>query len=80
MTVIPFQEARGRWARVASRRAKHPSLALAARILAQLREWRRRVRDRAELTKLDERMLRDIGLTAADAEFLSSKPFWRREP
>jgi uncharacterized protein YjiS (DUF1127 family) len=46
-------------------------------VLATVREWRRRAHDRAELAKLDDRMLRDIGLTHADAEFLSSKPFWR---
>jgi uncharacterized protein YjiS (DUF1127 family) len=42
-----------------------------------LREWRRRSRERAELAGLDERTLKDIGLTRADAEFLSNKPFWR---
>jgi uncharacterized protein YjiS (DUF1127 family) len=44
---------------------------------ASLGEWRRRSRERAELAALDERMLKDIGLTRADAEFLSNKPFWR---
>ena len=44
---------------------------------ATLREWRRRSRERAELAALDDRMLKDIGLTRADAEFLSNKPFWR---
>jgi uncharacterized protein YjiS (DUF1127 family) len=42
-----------------------------------LREWRRRTREREELAALDDRMLKDIGLTRADAEFLSNKPFWR---
>lgn len=46
-------------------------------VRATLREWRRRSRDRAQLTVLDDRMLRDIGLTRADAEFLANKPFWR---
>ena len=50
---------------------------IVGRVFATLREWRRRAHDRAELAKLDHRMLRDIGLTKADAEFLSSKPFWR---
>ena len=40
-------------------------------------EWRRRARERGELAALDGRMLADIGLTRADAEFLSNKPFWR---
>src|SRR5690349_16545528 len=42
-----------------------------------LRTWRRRMRDRARLAELDERTLRDIGLTRADAAFLANKPFWR---
>jgi uncharacterized protein YjiS (DUF1127 family) len=42
-----------------------------------LREWRRRSRDRAELARLDNRMLQDIGLTRGDAEFLINKPFWK---
>ena len=45
--------------------------------VANLREWRRRSRERAELAALDDRTLKDIGLTRADAEFLSNKPFWR---
>ena len=48
-----------------------------AHVLATLREWRRRARERAELAALDDRTLKDIGLTRADAEFLSNKPFWR---
>ena len=50
---------------------------IVGRVLATFREWRRRSHDRAELAKLDDRMLRDIGLTEADAEYLSNKPFWR---
>jgi uncharacterized protein YjiS (DUF1127 family) len=46
-------------------------------VVATLREWRRRSRARAELAALDDRMLKDIGLTRADAEFLANKPFWR---
>jgi uncharacterized protein YjiS (DUF1127 family) len=44
---------------------------------ARLREWRRRRDGRLELSRLDERMLRDIGLTRADADYEISKPFWR---
>jgi uncharacterized protein YjiS (DUF1127 family) len=46
-------------------------------VAATLREWRRRARDRAELARLDNRMLQDIGLTRGDAEFVINKPFWR---
>jgi len=45
--------------------------------LSMLREWRRRSRERAQLAMLDDRMLRDIGLSNADREFLANKPFWR---
>lgn len=47
------------------------------RVVATLREWRRRSRERAQLAALDDRMLRDIGLTRGDAEFLANKPFWK---
>jgi uncharacterized protein YjiS (DUF1127 family) len=42
-----------------------------------VREWRRRVHGRAALAALDDRMLKDIGVTRAEAEFLSNRPFWR---
>jgi uncharacterized protein YjiS (DUF1127 family) len=48
-----------------------------ARAFATLRKWRRRIHDREELAALDDRMLSDIGITRAEAEFLSRKPFWR---
>jgi len=40
-------------------------------------EWRRRSRDRAQLAMLDDRMLRDIGITRADVWRECNKPFWR---
>jgi uncharacterized protein YjiS (DUF1127 family) len=46
--------------------------------IAKAREWRRRSRERAQLAMLDDRMLRDIGLSHADREFLANKPFWRK--
>ena len=49
----------------------------ARRCIQLLRLWRRRRRDRRELTRLDDRTLKDIGLTRGDAEFLINKPFWR---
>jgi uncharacterized protein YjiS (DUF1127 family) len=42
-----------------------------------LREWRRRSKGRAQLAAMDDRMLADIGISRADAEFLADKPFWR---
>lgn len=46
-------------------------------LVATFREWRRRAHERAHLARLDDRMLQDIGLTRADAEFVINKPFWR---
>ena len=46
-------------------------------VRAALREWRRRKNSRLELARLDERMLRDIGLTRALADLEINKPFWR---
>ncbi len=47
-------------------------------IVALLREWRERRRSRAELASLDERMLRDIGVSRADVWHEINKPFWRK--
>ena len=46
-------------------------------VRAVLREWRQRKNGRLELARLDERMLRDIGLTRVDADWAINKPFWR---
>lgn len=74
MAVMHWPPPRG----FAGRRGAEGALAGAARRMAtRLGEWRRRMRDRARLAELDERMLKDIGLTRADAEFLINKPFWR---
>jgi len=62
---------------VGQRGAIHALSDAGSHVGATLREWRRRSRERAELAALDDRTLKDIGLTRADAEFLSNKPFWR---
>jgi uncharacterized protein YjiS (DUF1127 family) len=69
------------WHAIRSRPRRHNAVAALSdawsSVGATLREWRRRGRDRAELARLDNRMLQDIGLTRGDAEFLINKPFWR---
>jgi len=40
--------------------------------------WRERSRTRTELSKLDSRSLRDLGLSPSDVNFEVNKPFWRR--
>lgn len=77
MTVIPLEMSGGLRGRNGAYHDRHARLSVGSRILARLGEWRRRARDRAELASLDDRMLRDVGLTRADAEFLSNKPFWQ---
>ena len=42
-----------------------------------IRAWRTRLVMRHSLRELDDRMLRDVGLTRADVERELSKPFWR---
>jgi uncharacterized protein YjiS (DUF1127 family) len=42
-----------------------------------LKLWRRRMRERAELARWEERDLRDAGITRASVQFEMAKPFWR---
>ncbi|HEY5701164.1 MAG TPA: DUF1127 domain-containing protein [Gammaproteobacteria bacterium] len=39
--------------------------------------WQRRVENRQHLLDLDERLLRDIGLSRYDALKEAAKPFWK---
>ena len=39
--------------------------------------WRHRVQERAELARMSDRELQDIGLTRLDAVREYQKPFWR---
>jgi len=45
--------------------------------VAWLKEFARRWGTRRLLLDLDDQMLRDIGVTRAEAEFEAGKPFWR---
>lgn len=57
------------------------SCRLAAVLLTKLLDqpglWRERARQRRALMALDDRLLRDIGISRADAEREVAKPFWR---
>ena len=46
-------------------------------VLDTLKQWQQRRRERAELARLDDRMLRDIGITRGDVWQEINKPFWR---
>jgi uncharacterized protein YjiS (DUF1127 family) len=39
--------------------------------------WLQRDRDRRALQTLDDRLLRDIGVSRGDVEAEAAKPFWR---
>jgi uncharacterized protein YjiS (DUF1127 family) len=48
-----------------------------ARALVGLLQWHEIARQRRALLTLNDRMLKDIGITRADAEREASRPFWR---
>ena len=39
--------------------------------------WQRRHKDRMHLMSLDDRLLRDIGISYVEVDHEASKPFWR---
>ena len=45
----------------------------------QIREWRERARSRQALLRLDDHMLRDLGIDRATAQYRGSRPFWRAD-
>jgi uncharacterized protein YjiS (DUF1127 family) len=63
----PAGSLRGKW-------PKEPRLAL---LSAMLRAAWRRHRSRSELARLDGDLLKDIGISYAEAEYELNKPFWR---
>jgi uncharacterized protein YjiS (DUF1127 family) len=46
------------------------------RALERVLSWQEVARQRRALLALDERLLKDIGITRADAELEASRPFW----
>ncbi|MBV7479958.1 MULTISPECIES: DUF1127 domain-containing protein [unclassified Pseudomonas] len=47
-----------------------------SRALVQVARWRQLHRDRAELSRLSDDRLRDIGLSRADVRREACRPFW----
>jgi len=48
------------------------------RLVDTLLDWQDRARERRHLSGLDDRLLRDIGLSRADVDHEVAKPFWTR--
>ena len=46
------------------------------RIVGVLYEWQRLASDRHHMRRLDDHILKDIGLSRADVEGEAGKPFW----
>jgi len=53
-------------------------LAAAGRLLEAVATWVVRARQRHDLQRLNDAMLKDIGLSRCDVEYEVRKPFWRR--
>jgi len=51
----------------------------AAAVVGQIRIWRERARSRSALLRLDDRMLRDLGVDRVTARYLGTRPFWRAD-
>jgi uncharacterized protein YjiS (DUF1127 family) len=47
-----------------------------AGVVTAMLDWQRRAHERHALMSLDQRMLRDIGVSFADADREARKPFW----
>lgn len=46
-------------------------------VLVTLETWLARRRERLDLAQLDDHLLKDIGLSRADVERETAKPFWQ---
>lgn len=70
--VLEMQSRRGWWSGAAA-----AATGFLRRVIDRLLEWNERARQRRQLARLDDYLLRDIGLSRVDAEQEARKPFWR---
>ncbi len=74
-----YTEIEDEWlsARAAAVPAREQALRGLQGAYAQVMEWVFRARSRAWLAQMDARELRDLNLTAWEAECEANKPFWK---
>ena len=77
MTSVSLLTRQGAAPRGATPGAGPTASGLFAGVFNRLLLWQERASQRQALSSLDDRMLRDIGVTRAEAERESGKPFWR---
>ncbi len=58
---------------------RRTSKGLLGRVVDLLLSWADRARQRRHLAGLDDRLLRDIGISRVEVEAEISRPFWRPE-
>jgi uncharacterized protein YjiS (DUF1127 family) len=51
---------------------------LISRLMGKLRTWRQRAQERAELARMSEAELHDVGISSSEHWTEISKPFWRK--
>jgi uncharacterized protein YjiS (DUF1127 family) len=51
-------------------------LGLADKIVAKLLLWKRIAAQREELSKMSDELLKDIGISRAEAAYEAQRPFW----
>ena len=66
LNILDFFERIGRWSATA-----------ATSITSTIREWNRRQRTRKALLEMSDHLLKDIGISRADALREGSKAFWK---
>lgn len=59
-------------------RLKEAAVGVVIAMFDRIAEWQARARQRLELSQLDARELKDIGISRAQAEAEAAKPFWRK--
>ena len=58
---------------------EYSPLTVIAKCLNKLHNYKLLINSRNALARLDDDMLKDIGLTRAEAEEEAAKPFWKNE-